>query len=355
MDTHPSSAHGTRSNTPEVVHIDALPQDIHIEETPQFIALINLFNHIEDTKYKVLDILKSSAIFTKFYDFVVRNIIENKVVVQRELSEVFMSKIEDLRNRYHHDEIGKNRALVYELIFKKHYTISDKEVILSELNFSQAYYILKKVFFGHRRRNLDENKQVVDEYIHSRETMKILLRDLLPHVDEDKLSISDRMTSIIIALLHDVVEEDPAYAAVIERDFGPDVAKGVWLLSKKKWQDCMTSEEKKEYETSDDARKHAIMMQVKKERNHEYFKDLPTLELKYLLPKLADRIHNLKTLKWSPQDEIERKLQETKDYFLRPEIKKLSPQGYALIEDEVGVLEDCLKTLTSHHTGKDMQ
>jgi hypothetical protein len=79
------------------------------------------------------------------------------------------------------------------------------------------------------------------------------------------------------------------------------------------------------------------------------------LELKYLLPKLADRIHNLKTLKWSPQDEIERKLQETKDYFLRPEIKKLSPQGYALIEDEVGVLEDCLKTLTSHHTGKDMQ
>jgi hypothetical protein len=227
MDTHPSSAHGTRSNTPEVVHIDALPQDIHIEETPQFIALINLFNHIEDTKYKVLDILKSSAIFTKFYDFVVRNIIENKVVVQRELSEVFMSKIEDLRNRYHHDEIGKNRALVYELIFKKHYTISDKEVILSELNFSQAYYILKKVFFGHRRRNLDENKQVVDEYIHSRETMKILLRDLLPHVDEDKLSISDRMTSIIIALLHDVVEEDPAYAAVIERDFGPDVAKGV--------------------------------------------------------------------------------------------------------------------------------
>jgi hypothetical protein len=59
----------------------------------------------------------------------------------------------------------------------------------------------------------------------------------------------------------------------------------------------MTSEEKKEYETSDDARKHAIMMQVKKERNHEYFKDLPTLELKYLLPKLADRIHNLKTLK----------------------------------------------------------
>lgn len=228
---------------------------------------------------------------------------------------------------------------------------------VAELDFRHAYAAMKKIFYGRKRRNPDENKKEVEEFAHLKGTMKILLKEILPTVPLEQLSVADRMESLIIALLHDVVELDPLYANNIEHDFNPDIAKGVKLLSKKAWDEppYMTLEEKKEYQQADEDIQKSMMQTAKKNRNHDYFKDLPTLALKHLLPKLADRIHNLRTLKGSPQEEIEFKLQETEDYFLIPEIARLSPRGYALIQVEYDKLTKHLDELKEEMKGKDYQ
>lgn len=101
------------------MYIDDLTPDTHIEDTDSFSALRKRFYNTEPTEQEIYRTLKSAAVFTKFYDYIVQNIAQHQIIIKKELVDVFMSKIRDLRARYEHDEIGRNREDVFELVFAK--------------------------------------------------------------------------------------------------------------------------------------------------------------------------------------------------------------------------------------------
>ena len=95
--------------------------------------------------------------------------------------------------------------------------------------------------------------------------------------------------SIISALLHDTIEDTDATQAEIEKMFGPDVARlvdGVTKLSR-------------------------IELQSDRSKQAENFRKLVLAmseDIRVLLIKLADRLHNMRTLKYIASDEKRRRI-----------------------------------------------
>jgi len=162
--------------------------------------------------------------------------------------------------------------------------------------------------------------------------------------------------SIISALLHDTIEDTDATQAEIEKMFGPDVARlvdGVTKLSR-------------------------IELQSDRSKQAENFRKLVLAmseDIRVLLIKLADRLHNMRTLKYIASDEKRRRIAlETMEIYaplaerigmseikneledlafaeLHPEVRDsivarlnfLREQGTHLIERIIGELERRLK------------
>jgi (p)ppGpp synthase/HD superfamily hydrolase len=72
-------------------------------------------------------------------------------------------------------------------------------------------------------------KYTGEEYI----THPVAVADLVEeYLDEKGYSEEDVMMAIQVALLHDTVEDTEATMEDIEAEFGADIAKGVWFLTK---------------------------------------------------------------------------------------------------------------------------
>jgi GTP pyrophosphokinase len=102
--------------------------------------------------------------------------------------------------------------------------------------------------------------------------------------------------SIVAALLHDAVEDTGVTLADIERDFGPDVAAvvdGVTKLDRVRF-------ESKEEQQAATMRKMLVAM---------------AKDLRVLIIKLADRLHNMRTLAAMPAWKQERTARETLDVY----------------------------------------
>ncbi len=100
--------------------------------------------------------------------------------------------------------------------------------------------------------------------------------------------------TISAALLHDTVEDTPYSLAELRGDFGEDIAAlvdGVTKLDKVKYGDSAEAET---------VRKMVVAM---------------SRDIRVLVIKLADRLHNMRTLRYLPREKQERKSRETLEIF----------------------------------------
>ncbi|MEP9347531.1 bifunctional (p)ppGpp synthetase/guanosine-3',5'-bis(diphosphate) 3'-pyrophosphohydrolase [Xanthobacter sp. KR7-225] len=141
--------------------------------------------------------------------------------------------------------------------------------------------------------------------------------------------------TIVAALLHDTIEDTDATKSEIERLFGHQIATLVEGLTKIKKLDLVSKQAKQ----AENLRKLLLAIAD---------------DVRVLLVKLADRLHNMRTLKWVPADKRDRVAQETLDIYaplaarmgmqdMREELedlsfRQLSPEAYESIATRVSEL-----------------
>jgi guanosine-3',5'-bis(diphosphate) 3'-pyrophosphohydrolase len=158
--------------------------------------------------------------------------------------------------------------------------------------------------------------------------------------------------TIATALLHDVIEDTDATRAEIDQLFGPEIGKLVDGLTKIKRLDLVS----KKAEQAENFRKLLIAI---------------TSDIRVLLVKLADRLHNMRTLEHMKPESRKRNSEETLDIYaplagrmgmqnIREELEDhafrwLHPDAYAAVTQKlselrhrnVGLVEDIRKALVS--------
>jgi RelA/SpoT family (p)ppGpp synthetase len=142
--------------------------------------------------------------------------------------------------------------------------------------------------------------------------------------------------TIVAALLHDTIEDTEATRAEIDQIFGPEIGALVDGLTKLKKLDLVTREAKQ----AENLRK--LLLAIAE-------------DVRVLLVKLADRLHNMRTLEFMPPDSRRRTAEETLDIYaplagrmgmheLREELenlafRELNPDAYKVIGGRLSALE----------------
>jgi guanosine-3',5'-bis(diphosphate) 3'-pyrophosphohydrolase len=155
--------------------------------------------------------------------------------------------------------------------------------------------------------------------------------------------------TIIAALLHDTIEDTKATRAEITRKFGKDIGTLVEGLTKIKKLDLVS----KRAEQAENLRKLLLAIAD---------------DVRVLLVKLADRLHNMRTLEWMPADTRNRIAEETLDIYaplagrmgmhdMRLELedlafRQLSPEAYRSIETRLATLRESNKHLIEEIEGE---
>src|SRR6266702_485274 len=104
------------------------------------------------------------------------------------------------------------------------------------------------------------------------------------------------VTSIVAALLHDVVEDTSMTLEEVEAQFGPDVAKIT---------DGLTKLDRMGFDTREAAQAETIRKMV----------IAMARDIRVLLIKLADRLHNMRDIGYTSREKQERKARETLDIY----------------------------------------
>ena len=150
--------------------------------------------------------------------------------------------------------------------------------------------------------------------------------------------------TIAAALLHDTIEDTEATRAEIDSLFGPDIGRLVEGLTKLKKLDLVTKEAKQ----AENLRK--LLLAVAD-------------DVRVLLIKLADRLHNMRTLHYMPEASRRRVAQETLDIYaplagrmgmheMREELddlafRELYPEAYRVVMGRLSALEERSRYLIS--------
>jgi len=141
--------------------------------------------------------------------------------------------------------------------------------------------------------------------------------------------------TIVAALLHDTIEDTETTREEIDRLFGPEIGELVDGLTKIKKLDLVS----KKAEQAENLRK--FMLAISK-------------DVRVLLVKLADRLHNMRTLDYVPERKRKRIAEETMDIYaplagrmgiqwMRDELEELSfrqlnHQAYEMISSRLGMM-----------------
>src|SRR6188474_661909 len=142
--------------------------------------------------------------------------------------------------------------------------------------------------------------------------------------------------TIVAALLHDTIEDTEATRAEIDQIFGPEIGALVDGLTKLKKLDLVTREAKQ----AENLRKLLLAIAA---------------DVRVLLIKLADRLHNMRTLDFMPPEARRRTAEETIDIYaplagrmgmheMREELEnlafqELNPDAYRVISERLAALE----------------
>jgi RelA/SpoT family (p)ppGpp synthetase len=143
--------------------------------------------------------------------------------------------------------------------------------------------------------------------------------------------------TIAAALLHDTIEDTAATRAEIDQLFGRDIGRLVEGLTKLKKLDLVTKEAKQ----AENLRKLLLAIAD---------------DVRVLLIKLADRLHNMRTLHWMPEASRRRAAEETLEIYaplagrmgmheMREELddlafRELYPEAYAVVSSRLNGLEE---------------
>jgi RelA/SpoT family (p)ppGpp synthetase len=150
--------------------------------------------------------------------------------------------------------------------------------------------------------------------------------------------------TIAAALLHDTIEDTPTTRAQIDQLFGPDIGALVEGLTKLKKLDLVTREAKQ----AENLRKLLLAIAV---------------DVRVLLVKLADRLHNMRTLNHVPPETRRRIAEETLDIYaplagrmgmheMREELEdlafgELNPEAYRVMSQRLVSLAERNRDLVS--------
>src|SRR6187200_164440 len=142
--------------------------------------------------------------------------------------------------------------------------------------------------------------------------------------------------TIVAALLHDTIEDTAATRAEIDERFGPEIGALVDGLTKLKKLDLVTREAKQ----AENLRKLLLAIAA---------------DVRVLLIKLADRLHNMRTLDFMPPEARRRTAEETLDIYaplagrmgmheMREELEnlafhELNPEAYRVVSERLDALE----------------
>ncbi|MBT1155245.1 bifunctional (p)ppGpp synthetase/guanosine-3',5'-bis(diphosphate) 3'-pyrophosphohydrolase [Aminobacter anthyllidis] len=205
---------------------------------------------------------------------------------------------------------------------------------VNEALLNKAYvYAMQK--HGHQKRASG------DPYFSHPLEVAAILTDM--HLDE---------ATIAVALLHDTIEDTSATRAEIDELFGPDIGRLVEGLTKLKKLDLVS----KKAEQAENLRK--LLLAISE-------------DVRVLLVKLADRLHNMRTLHHVPEGKRLRIAEETMDIYaplagrmgmqgMREELEELAfryinPEAYRTVTERLaemserskGVLADIEKALSA--------
>lgn len=332
----------------DTIQIPALSDKIPLEQTPEFYKIIEYYNIFKDKRYDVLDILEVGERCRDLYGFVLKLFAFKKIEISwAENVEKFCDGCMNLWDKYHLNlkSIDTYYDEIVQTVFRPLWVNKTNPFVKRQMyKFLSAYSLMKQAFAGVEREAENVELQERERYFtHLKGTMEIVLRDL-PWKNLER---------VIIALLHDVLEDIPEYNYdVIKSIYGEYIADGVQALSKidlktektlreNLWK-ILDDKQLAEYDHGDEQTRKNLVNTAKKLRNKKYFWHLGErgddgkylLNDDYLAVKFADRIHNLSTLKGMPIKKIIFKLEQTTDYFRDVALQRM-PEAYDLMREKI--------------------
>lgn len=343
--------------TYENINID---KNFVVNNENDFLKLLKFF--IENEKFRWIDygfetwdISENLAMFRSFENFCLNLAISWKL----KANDYFIDKVNNLKKSF---PVRNTTSYQNEVIKKMKFNRKNERSMRELASFESAYHLIKSINSWIKRKAVDEKWNRERSFEHSKKTMEIILKEF-PKTNLNMLKI---------ALLHDLPEDFPDISfEMIDFLFWKEVTSWVKELTKVDWRNFINYEEKEEVKIlekwknkreckkmfNEDKRYHELVSKAKSERNHIYFWNLKNLsEISWkkeekiksdkdiLYVKFADRIHNLRTLKWTPIREITRKIIQTEDYFLDVAFKEKQENNhpaYDLMVKEIDkLLED---------------
>jgi guanosine-3',5'-bis(diphosphate) 3'-pyrophosphohydrolase len=185
--------------------------------------------------------------------------------------------------------------------------------------------LLNKAYVYAMQKHGQQKRANGDPYISHPLEVAAILTEM--HLDE---------STIAVALLHDTIEDTSATRAEIDELFGEDIGRLVEGLTKLKKLDLVTRKAKQ----AENLRKLLLAISD---------------DVRVLLVKLADRLHNMRTMEYMPADKRSRISEETMEIYaplagrmgmqdMRDELEDLSfrylnPEAYATVTKRLEELE----------------
>lgn len=324
-------------NNGVTVKIKDIPENIILEESIVVTLLIHLFNENKNTFYSIEEITSNLFLLWEFENFILRLAFTWKLPFI--INESHWDKIEKLLKEFKTTHSFRVKSVdnyyvkIKKRLFEKKEIEKNKEDINSQMRkFNLAYHLVKSAFEKKNRETKDESGKNERYFNHLTWVMDVILNELPdPNID-----------TVIIWLLHDSIEDIKWFNfELIKTLFWEYIAKWVETLSKKKLDKYMGFINKKVvkilWEKSSTGKK--IISKAKEDRIEDYFwKHMRELPDAYLTVKFADRIHNLRTLRWTSPEKIIRKIKETENYFFTIAQFKNST-AYTLMKTEIDILK----------------